>query len=125
LDVLYGGLFCNFLSKKQKKLEILDPDSLEMIDESGSTTLLRIEITGGLFSLSSRDLQDARKKLNDMENKRKNSGEEAEKLRNALQEAVDKAKNASKEVSEVQTNYFNLPPPPTSPGKPRSSNSLY
>jgi hypothetical protein len=37
-----------------------------------------------------------------MENKRKNSGEEAEKLRNALQEAVDKAKNASKEVSKVQ-----------------------
>ena len=33
-----------------------------------------------------------------MENKRKNSGEEAEKLRNALQEAVDKAKNANKEV---------------------------
>jgi hypothetical protein len=49
-----------------------------------------------------------------MENKRKNSGEEAEKLRNALQEAVDKAKNASKEVNKVQTNYFNLliPPPP-------------
>ena len=46
-----------------------------------------------------RDLQDARKKLSDMENKRKNSGEEAEKLRNALQEAVDKAKNANKEVS--------------------------
>jgi predicted nucleic acid-binding Zn-ribbon protein len=49
--------------------------------------------------LPNRDLQDARKKLNDMENKRKNSGEEAEKLRNALQEAVDKAKNANKEVS--------------------------
>ncbi len=37
-----------------------------------------------------------------MENKRKNSGEEAEKLRNALQEAVDKAKNANKEVCTLQ-----------------------
>ena len=31
--------------------------------------------------------QDTRKKLSEMENKRKNSGEEAERLRNALQEA--------------------------------------
>ena len=31
--------------------------------------------------------QDTRKKLAEMENKRKNSGEEAERLRNALQEA--------------------------------------
>ena len=36
--------------------------------------------------------------MNDMENKRKNSGEEAEKLRNAVQEAAEKAKNASKDV---------------------------
>ena len=47
-------------------------------------------------NLCYRDLQDARKKLNDMENKRKNSGEEAEKLRNAVQEAGEKAKLASK-----------------------------
>ena len=33
-----------------------------------------------------------------MENKRKNSGEEAERLRNAVQEASEKAKIASKEV---------------------------
>ena len=32
-------------------------------------------------------LKDTRKKLSEMENKRKNSGEEAERLRNALQEA--------------------------------------
>ena len=32
-------------------------------------------------------VQDTRKKLSEMENKRKNSGEEAERLRNALQEA--------------------------------------
>ena len=38
-----------------------------------------------------RDLQDARKKLTDMENKRKNSGEEAERLRNAVQEAAGKS----------------------------------
>ena len=49
-----------------------------------------------------RDLQDARKKLNDMENKRKNSGEEAERLRNAVQEAADKAKNANKEVKDLK-----------------------
>ncbi len=38
-----------------------------------------------------------------MDNKRKNSGEEAEKLRNALQEAVDKAKNANKEVKDLKS----------------------
>lgn len=54
------------------------------------------------YQIHDRDLQDARKKLNDMENKRKNSGEEAEKLRNALQEAVDKAKNANKEVKDMK-----------------------
>merc|ERR1712228_517415 len=47
------------------------------------------------YQIHDRDLQDARKKLNDMENKRKNSGEEAEKLRNALQEAEDRAVSAN------------------------------
>jgi len=54
------------------------------------------------YQIHDRDLQDARKKLNDMENKRKNSGEEAERLRNAVQEAADKAKNANKEVKDLK-----------------------
>ena len=44
------------------------------------------------YTIHDRELQETRKKLNDMENKRKNSGDEAEKLRNALQEAQDSAK---------------------------------
>ena len=37
-----------------------------------------------------------------MESKRKNSGEEAERLRNELQDAQDNAKNASKEVKDFK-----------------------
>ena len=37
-----------------------------------------------------------------MENKRKNSGEEAERLRNDLQDAQDNAKTASKEVKDLK-----------------------
>ena len=40
------------------------------------------------YTIHDRELQDTRKKLSDMENKRKNSGEEAERLRNELQESV-------------------------------------
>merc|ERR1719495_2247375 len=54
------------------------------------------------YQIHDRDLQDARKKLNDMENKRKNSGEEAEKLRTDLQEAGEKAKHANKEVKDLK-----------------------
>ena len=39
------------------------------------------------YTIHDKDLQDTRKKLAEMENKRKNSGDEAERLRNALQEA--------------------------------------
>ena len=37
------------------------------------------------YTIHDRELQDTRKKLSDMENRRKNSGEEAERLRNELQ----------------------------------------
>ena len=37
-----------------------------------------------------------------MENKRKNSGEEAERLRNDLQDAQDNAKTSSKEVKDLK-----------------------
>jgi len=54
------------------------------------------------YQIHDRDLQDARKKLSDMENKRKNSGEEAERLRTNLQEAGEKAKLANKEVKDLK-----------------------
>lgn len=54
------------------------------------------------YTIHDRELQDTRKKLSDMENKRKNSGEEAERLRNALQEAQDAAKAANKEVKDLK-----------------------
>lgn len=54
------------------------------------------------YTIHDKDLQDTRKKLSEMENKRKNSGEEAERLRNALQEAQESAKNASKELKDTK-----------------------
>jgi len=54
------------------------------------------------YTIHDRELQDTRKKLSDMENKRKNSGDEAERLRNALQEAQDAAKGASREVKDYK-----------------------
>ncbi len=54
------------------------------------------------YTIHDRELQDTRKKLSDMENRRKNSGDEAEKLRNALQEAQDAAKLTSREVKDFK-----------------------
>merc|ERR1712179_626991 len=54
------------------------------------------------YTIHDRELQETRKKLSEMENKRKNSGEVAERLRNALQDAQDSAKASSKEVKELK-----------------------
>ena len=54
------------------------------------------------YTIHDRELQDTRKKLTEMESKRKNSGEEAERLRNALQDAQDSAKAANKEVKDLK-----------------------
>ena len=54
------------------------------------------------YTIHDRELQETRKKLSEMENKRKNSGDEAEKLRNELQDAQDNAKQASKEVKDYK-----------------------
>ena len=54
------------------------------------------------YTIHDRELQDTKKKLSEMENKRKNSGEEAERLRNALQDAQDAAKAASKDVKDFK-----------------------
>ena len=54
------------------------------------------------YTIHDRELQETRKKLSEMENKRKNSGEEAERLRNELQDAQDSAKASSKEVKELK-----------------------
>merc|ERR550532_2913759 len=54
------------------------------------------------YTIHDRELQDTRKKLAEMESKRKNSGEVAERLRNALQDAQDSAKAANKEVKDMK-----------------------
>ena len=54
------------------------------------------------YTIHDRELQETRKKLSEMENKRKNSGEEAERLRNELQDAQDSAKASSKEVKDLK-----------------------
>merc|ERR1712021_132070 len=54
------------------------------------------------YTIHDRELQETRKKLSEMESKRKNSGEEAERLRNELQDAQDSAKTASKEAKDLK-----------------------
>merc|ERR1712241_694415 len=54
------------------------------------------------YTIHDRELQETRKKLTEMENKRKNSGDDAERLRNELQDAQDNAKQASKEVKDLK-----------------------
>merc|ERR1719412_1831489 len=54
------------------------------------------------YTIHDRELQETRKKLSEMENKRKNSGDDAERLRNELQDAQDNAKTASKEVKDLK-----------------------
>ena len=54
------------------------------------------------YTIHDRELQETRKKLSEMENRRKNSGDEAERLRNELQDAQDNAKAASKEVKDLK-----------------------
>ena len=54
------------------------------------------------YTIHDRELQETRKKLSDMENRRKNSGDEAERLRNALQEAQEAAKATSREVKDFK-----------------------
>ncbi|XP_023344565.1 structural maintenance of chromosomes protein 3-like [Eurytemora carolleeae] len=88
-----------FLQTIEDKLSTLEEEKEELKEYQKYDKMRRaLE-----YQIHDRDLQDARKKLSDMDNKRKNSGEEAEKLRNALQEAVDKAKNANKEVKDLKS----------------------
>merc|ERR1712001_816727 len=54
------------------------------------------------YTIHGRELQETRKKLTEMEKKRKNSGDDAERLRNELQDAQDNAKQASKEVKDLK-----------------------
>ncbi|KAF0312854.1 Structural maintenance of chromosomes protein 3 [Amphibalanus amphitrite] len=55
------------------------------------------------YTIHDRELKDNRKKLDDMENQRNNSGKEQEKLKNQLQNAQEKAKTAAKELKDVKS----------------------
>ena len=87
-----------FLKTIEERLQTLEEEKDELKEYQKYDKMRRaLE-----YQIHDRDLQDARKKLSEMDNKRKNSGEEAEKLRTALQEAGDKAKNANKEVKDLK-----------------------
>merc|ERR1712098_264698 len=87
-----------FLRTIEERLETLEEEKDELKEYQKYDKMRRaLE-----YQIHDRDLQDARKKLNDMDNKRKNSGEEAGKLRQALQEAGEKAKNANKDVKDLK-----------------------
>ena len=55
------------------------------------------------YTIHDRELKENRKKLDDMENQRNNSGKEQEKLKNQLQNAQEKAKTAAKELKDVKS----------------------
>merc|ERR1711936_1087164 len=78
------------LKDTESKAEKID-ECLKTIDERLST-----------LEEEKEELQETRKKLSEMESKRKNSGEEAERLRNELQDAQDNAKTSSKEVKDFK-----------------------
>ncbi|XP_027211226.2 structural maintenance of chromosomes protein 3 isoform X3 [Penaeus vannamei] len=54
------------------------------------------------YTIHDRELKETRKKLDDMENQRKNSGAEQEKLRQQLQKAQDAIKTSSKEMKDIK-----------------------
>ncbi|KAA0191240.1 hypothetical protein HAZT_HAZT001511 [Hyalella azteca] len=54
------------------------------------------------YTIHDRELKETRKKLDDMENQRKNSGAEQEKQRQALQKAQDAIKNATKDMKDIK-----------------------
>lgn len=54
------------------------------------------------YTIYDRELNDTRKKLEDLEAKRKKSGEGSEGLRSKLREAEKNAKNASRELKEMR-----------------------
>lgn len=55
------------------------------------------------YTIHDRELKETRKKLEDMENQRKNSGGEQEKLRQALQLVQETIKTVSKDMKEIKT----------------------
>ena len=68
-----------FLKTIEERLQTLEEEKDELKEYQKYDKMRRaLE-----YQIHDRDLQDARKKLSEMDNKRKNSGEEAEKLRTA------------------------------------------
>lgn len=55
------------------------------------------------YTIHDRELKETRKKLDDMENQRKNSGAEQEQLRQQLQKAQESIKTQSKEMKEIKS----------------------
>lgn len=55
------------------------------------------------YTIHDRELKETRKKLEDMENQRKNSGSEQDKLRQALQKVQETIKVVSKDMKEIKT----------------------
>ncbi|XP_041368808.1 structural maintenance of chromosomes protein 3-like [Gigantopelta aegis] len=55
------------------------------------------------YTIHDHELRDTRKKLDDLTNKRENSGAQAQKLRDCQQEANDKVKSTNKDLKELKT----------------------
>ncbi|KAF2361805.1 SMCs flexible hinge [Trinorchestia longiramus] len=54
------------------------------------------------YTIHDRELKETRKKLDDMENQRKNSGAEQDKQRQGLQKAQDAIKTATKDMKDIK-----------------------
>ncbi|XP_071537394.1 structural maintenance of chromosomes protein 3 isoform X2 [Panulirus ornatus] len=55
------------------------------------------------YTIHDRELKETRKKLDDMENQRKNSGAEQEQLRQQLQKSQESIKTLSKEMKDIKS----------------------
>ncbi|XP_065334483.1 structural maintenance of chromosomes protein 3 [Cloeon dipterum] len=87
-----------FLKTIEDRLKTLE-DEKEELKEYQKWDRMRRALE---YTIHDRELKETRKKLHEMEQQRKNSGESQEKLRTKLQKAQENAKMAMKELKEVK-----------------------
>ncbi|KAL7632507.1 UNVERIFIED_CONTAM: hypothetical protein RMT77_017170 [Armadillidium vulgare] len=88
-----------FLRTIEERLQTLEEEKEELKEYQKYDKMRRaLE-----YTIHDRELKETRKKLEDMENQRKNSGAEQEKFRQLLQKAQENIKTFSKEAKEYKT----------------------
>merc|ERR1712228_847559 len=88
-----------FLRTIEDRLKTLEEEKEELKEYQKYDKMRR----GLEYTIHDRELKETRKKLDDMESQRKNSGAEQEKLRQALQKVQETIKVVSKDMKEIKT----------------------